>query len=380
MKYFTKLDLNSGYWQIPVRERDREKTAFSPGPGMGLYEFNVLPFGVTGGPSAFQRIMDEVLRGIEKNNDNFIDDILVFSPDIGTHKAALRAVFDRLRKYNLTLRGRKCDVGKDKVIYLGHTFSRSGMEPEISKVDAIENWIRPRCQKEVKQFLGLASYYRRYIRDFATLAEPLNRLIGKEVEFRWENKEEEAFKKLKELLSSFSVLQCPNFEKKSQLYTDASGFGLGAVLVQEGRVIAYFSRTLRKPERNYSTIEQECLAIVESLKRFRHYLIGRKFEIYIDHKPLEWLQTQKAIGRLWRWDVLIQEYDFDIKYRMGRENTNADALSRMNPCNNDNEYAVTKIQRDLDLEELRRGQMNDEIICKVITELQTVPRENQFTG
>ena len=214
MKYFTKLDLNSGYWQIPVRECDKEKTAFSPGPGMGLFEFNVLPFGLTGGPSAFQRTMNKVLRGLEKFKDNFIDDILVYSPDKESHKRALRMIFDRLRQSNLRLRGKKCEIGRSKVTYLGHTFSASGMESEISKIDSIINWSRPESQKEVKQFLGLASYYRKYFQDFATISNPLNHLLCKNVPFVWEKREETAFIKLKESLSSSPVLQCPDFNKK----------------------------------------------------------------------------------------------------------------------------------------------------------------------
>ena len=178
MKYSTKLDLNSGYWQIPVRESDKEKTAFSPGPGMGLFEFNVLPFELTGRPSAFQRGMDKVLRGLEKFKDNFIDDILVYSPDKESHKTALRMVFDRLRQFNLKLRGEKCEIGRGKVTYLGHTFFATGMAPEISKIDFILNWSRPSSQKEVEQFLSLASYYRRYIQDFAKIANPLNHLLS----------------------------------------------------------------------------------------------------------------------------------------------------------------------------------------------------------
>ena len=193
MKYFTKLDLNSGYWQIPVRESDKEKTAFSPGPGMGLFEFNVLPFGLTCGPSAFQRTMDKVLLGLEKFKDNFIDDILVYSPNKESHKTTLRMVFDRLRQFNLKLRGKKCEIGRGKVTYLGHTFSATGMAPEISKIDSIVNWPRPSSQKEVKQFLGLASYYRRYIQDFANIANPLIHLLCKDVPFAWEKREETAF-------------------------------------------------------------------------------------------------------------------------------------------------------------------------------------------
>ena len=347
---------------------------------MGLYEFNVLPFGLTGGPSSFQRIMDEVLRGLEKHKDNFIDDILVFSPDKVSHRNELRKIFNRLRKYNLTLRGRKCEVGRSKVTYLGHTFSIAGMEPQISKVESINGWIRPSCKKQVKQFLGLASYYRRYIRDFATIADPLNRLLNSEVAFVWGNQEEATFMNLKQLLTSSPVLQCPDFNKRFELYTDASGTGLGAVLEQNGHVIAYYSRTLRGAERNYSTIEQECLAIVESLKRFRHYLIGRQFAIFTDLKPLEWLHTQKAVGRLWRWGVLIQEYDFEIIHRRGKENINADALSRSHDDNKEESCSATKIILFPDLEEVRKQQLNDKIIGRVIFEMEAIPRKEQFIG
>ena len=157
----------------------------------------------------------------------------------------------------------------------------------------------------------------------------MNCLLRTDVVFTRGDQEETAFQRLKEILISSPVLQCSDFSKRFQLYTDGSGTGLGAVLEQDGNVIAYISRALQSAERNYSTIEQECLAIVESLKGFFHYLIGRRFDIITDHKPLEWSQTQKAIGRLWRWSVLIQEYDFEIKYRKGRENCNADALSRL---------------------------------------------------
>ena len=190
---------------------------------MGLYEFNVLQFGLTGGPSSFQRTMDEVLRDLEKHKDNFIDDILVFSPDKASHLNALREIFDRLRKYNLTLRGKKCEIGRSKVT-LGHTFSIAGMEQQKTKVESINVWDRPSCKKQVKQSLGLASYYRRYyIQDFATISNSLNRLLSSEVAFVWGNQDEATFLKLKQLLISSPVLQCPHFSKRFEFYTDWNG-------------------------------------------------------------------------------------------------------------------------------------------------------------
>ena len=392
---FSKLDLNSGYWQIPVAECDREKNAFSVGPGLGIYEFNVLPFGLIGGPSICQRIMDQVLRGMDCI-DNFIDDILIFSPDEHSHRIALQEVFKRLRKHNFTLRGKKCEVGKRSITYLGHTFSKSVMSPDQSKLEAIEHWPRPSDQKDVKQFLGLASYYRRYIKEFAVVAGPLNQLLAKYIKFSWNDSAEESFFKLKRKLVSASVLNCPDFKKKFTLCTDASGLGLGAVLEQDNHAVAYYSRSLRNSERNYSTIELECLAMVEALKRLRHYLLGRQFEILTDHKPLESLSEQKSNGRLWRWAVIIQEYDFTIKYRKGHDNGNADALSRLNDrtqhevdniaetnSKQDLQYehcAITGITRFPDIEMIKGHLKQDKIIGKVVAELTHFPIRERFSG
>ena len=392
MNFFSKLDLNSGYWQIPILESDKEKTAFSPGPGMGLYEFNVLPFGLTSGPSFFQRVMDQILKGLGYCKDNFIDDILVFSPDIESHRTALRDVFLRLRKSNLTLRGKKCEIGKPSVTYLDHTFSSMGMSPEPSKVESIVNWVPPESQKELRRFLGLVNYYRRYIDRCASITEPLNSMLAKDVVFEWTEKADIAFNRLKELLASHPVLVCPDFSKKFILCTDASGTGLGAVLEQEGRVIAYYSRGLRKAEKNYSTVELECLAVVESVKRFRHYLLGRPFEVLTDHKPLEWLAKQKCVGRLWRWAVMLQEYDFLIKYRQGVENDNADALSRCSPSTTsiegegerksqfNGQCALTELIQLPTMETIRREQLNDHVLGKVCYELEMISPSMRFTS
>ena len=208
------------------------------------YEFNVLPFGLTGGPSACQRIMDQVMHGLEQNTDNFIDDILLFSPDAFSHRKILREVFQRLRMKNLTLRGKKCEIGKKRINYLGHTFSNEGMSPDQSKIESIVQWLRPSNQKELKQFLGLAGYYRRYMKNFASISNPLNNLLRKDVNFEWTEDTESAFRELKNRLSSEPVLICPNFTNPFTLCTDASSHGLGAVLEQNGHAVAYYSRAL----------------------------------------------------------------------------------------------------------------------------------------
>ena len=199
------------------------------------------------------------------------------------------------------------------------------MKPDKEKTRIVQQWPTPSNASETRKFLGLASYYRRYIKGFATIAEPLHRLTDKETEFSWDSHTQEAFEKLKTALSSSPILACPDFSKDFVVFTDASDTGLGAVVEQNNHVIAYASRTLKQSERNYSVIEKECLAVVHALKTFRHYLLGRPFTVYTDHNPLQWLHSQKMQGRL---AVALQEYDFIIKYRKGNQNSNADALSR----------------------------------------------------
>ena len=292
---FSTLDLQSGYWQLPVSPTDQPKTAFCPGPGFGLYEFKRMPFGLSGAPSSFQRLMDKVLRGL-LFVIIYLDDILVHSIDSETHCTHLRTVFKRLSEAGLTLRGQKCHLGLRSVTYLGHTFSSSGMAPDPQKVQSIQQWPQPNTATEVHQFLGLASYYRRYIPHFANIAAPLNELTQKGIQFRWTEECSSAFNFLKDRLAQAPVLDYPQFESQANpfnLQTDASAIGLGAVLEQDGHVIAYASRALTAPERQYSTIQRECLAVVYALKQFRHYLLGREFLIVTDHAPLQWLSALK---------------------------------------------------------------------------------------
>ena len=331
--FFSTLDLQSGYWQLPVCPSDQAKTAFCPGPGMGLYEFKRMPFGLTGAPSSFQQLMDKVLRGLPFVTI-YLDDILIHSATTSDHISHLRSVFTRLSDAGLTLKGRKCHLGLKSVTYLGHTFSTAGMSPDPKKVESIRCWPTPTTPTEVRQFLGLASYYRRYIPHFSTIAAPLNTLTQKNVPFDWKQECVTAFASLKSHLAQAPVLKYPQFEPQAgefKLHTDASAYGAGAVLEQDGHVIAYASRALTSPEKQYSTIQRECLAVVYALKQFRHYLLGRHFQLVTDHAPLQWLSTQKMQGLLCRWALAMQEYDFTISYCKGALNTNADALSRRPP-------------------------------------------------
>ena len=329
-KVFSTIDLHSGYWQLPVAPADREKTAFCPGPGMGLYQFCRMPFGLSGAPGSFQRLMDSILRGLPFVL-TYIDDILIHSATEELHKEHLHQVFARLQEAGLTLRGKKCHIGVPQVYYLGNVFSGAGMQPDHGKIQAVQEWPLPQNVTALKQFLGLASYYRRYVENFATIAAPLHVLTQKNVPFHWNQACDTAFSMLKGKLVEFPVLTYPNFAVDAgpfMLQTDASAVGVGAVLEQDGHVIAYFSRALTKSEKQYSVIQQECLAAVAAMKQFRHYLLGRHFTLVTDHAPLQWLSAQKMEGLLCRWALAMQEYNFTIVYRTGSSNGNADALSR----------------------------------------------------
>ena len=327
---FSTLDLQSGYWQMPVHDTDIPKTAFCPGPGMGLFQFTRMPFGLTGAPSSFQRLMNKIFRNLPFVT-TYIDDILVHSANEEQHEYHLQQVFQKLEESGLTLRGNKCHFGMTQVSYLGHLFSASGMMPDSQKVKALLDWPIPTTVTAVRQFIGLASYYRRYIHDFATIAAPLHQLTQKGISFNWSQECTDAFNLLKQKLVQAPILAFPNFSTVASpfvFYTDASSIGIGAVLEQDSHVIAYASRALTKSEKQYNVIQRECLALVYALKQFRHYLIGRSFNLVTDHAPLQWLSAQKMEGLLCRWSLALQEYDFQIKYRKGIQNGNADALSR----------------------------------------------------
>ena len=376
---FSTLNLQSGYWQLPVNVADREKTAFCPGPGMGLYEFCRMPFGLTGAPSSFQRLMDKTLHGFPFVTI-YLDDILIHSNNVQVHAQHLKVVFQRLQNAGLTLRGTKCHIGLPSVRYLGHIFSAKGMSPDPSKVQDITDWPTPTNPTEVRQFLGLASYYRRYILNFSNTAGPLYSLTQKNVPFTWDLACNEAFDTLKSHLVQSPDFAYPCFHQEAEpfvLQTDASAIGLGAVLEQYGHVIAYASWSLTSSERNYSVKQRECLAIVFALKQFRHYLLGRSFQIHTDHEPLQWLSAQNMEGMLCRWALAMQEYNFTIVHRNGSANTNADALSRLPPPS----CALTVALPHYSLPELKKAQMLDPIISVVHkARLQScdVPRDTTF--
>lgn len=332
-QYFTTLDLASGFHQIEIAPSDIQKTAFTV--ENGHYEFVRMPFGLKNAPSTFQRVMDNILLGIQNERCLvYMDDIIIYSPTIHEHISRLTEVFNRLRKANLKIQPDKCEFLRKEVAYLGHLITQNGVKPNPNKVDAIENFPEPQTPKDVKSFLGLAGYYRRFIPNFAKLSKPLTHLLQKDVPFLFDAACKSAFTELKNALMSDPILRYPNFEEPFLLTTDASAFAIGAVLsqgpVNKDLPIAYASRTLCSAETKYSTIERELLAIVWAVKHFRPYLFGRKFTLITDHRPLTWLFSIKDPGsRLARWRLKLEEYNYKIEHKPGKINKNADALSRI---------------------------------------------------
>lgn len=332
-KFFSKLDLSKGYWQVPLSRDAAKKSAFST--PFGLYQFKVMSFGLMNAPATFSRLMRKLLAGIP-NVVNFLDDILIYSNTWTEHMGTLRAVLERLSEENLTARPSKCYIGFDRLECLGHMVGRDIIQPTPDKMEAISSAPQPKTKKQVKSFIGLASYYRKFIPNFASIAVPLTDLTRKGMPNKvgWTEAQENAFTTLKKLLTSSPILRLPNMEEKFLLRTDASDLGIGAVLLQEldsiKHPVAYASRKLLPRERRYSVIEKECLALVWGVNKFSQYLLGQEFDVETDHQPLTCISNKKvANSRIMRWALLLQPFRMTIKAIPGRENVGADYLSRV---------------------------------------------------
>ena len=331
--YFTKIDLSKGYWQVPMSENSKHLTAFLTPDG--LFQFTVMPFGLVNAPASFSRLMRRLLNGLE-GTVNYIDDILVYSDTWEQHMATLTELFRRLRNSRLTARPSKCFIGQKTVEFLGHVIGQGKVSPRPEKLKSIQEITTPQTKRELRSFLGVTNYYRKFIPNYAAIAAPLTDKTknSEPNKIGWETSQAKAFTTLKEKLANPPVLHLPDLTQDFILRTDASNIGLGAVLLQthqeERFPVAYASRKLLRREQAYSTIERECLAIVWAVKKFEPYLYGREFILETDHHPLAYLNSvSPANGRLMRWILALQPYRFRIVAIRGSENVGADVLSRL---------------------------------------------------
>ena len=333
-QYFSSLDLASGYWQIKLDDDAKAKSAFTT--RYGLFQFNVMPFGLTNAPATFQRLMDLVLAGLTWIECMvYLDDIIIFSPTWKEHLKRLKHVFERLRESKLKAKMSKCQFGREKLKYLGHVISAAGIATDPEKITVIEKLTVPTTVTELRAFLGMVGYYRRFIPHYSDVAAPLHKLLRKHAKFEWNDECTASFNEFKRLLIQSPILQRPDFKRPFQIVCDASNIGIGAVLEQLddngiAHTIAYWSKTMNSAQQHYHTSERELLAVVESIKNFRHYVGGSKFKVFTDHNALTHLDGAKELsGRLQRWALFLQEYNIEWQYRKGSLQGSADGLSRL---------------------------------------------------
>lgn len=356
--YFSVFDLDSGFHQIPLAEEDKHKTAFSV--PMGHYHYKRMAMGLKGAPPTFQGTMECVLSGLQGEIlFVYMDDGVIYGRSLEEHRQKYEKFADRLKKVGMKLKPSKCEFLRREVTYLGHIISADGVKPNPTKVEAAERFKRPTNEKKVREFLGLAGYYRRFIKNFAGKAKPLTDLLKKDTPFVWEEAQENAFKILKKELCEGVTLQYPDFKKPFIVTTDASEYAVGAILSQgklgEDRAISYASRAMSAAERNYNVTKKELLAIMYAIETFRPYIYGRNFTLVTDHQPLAWLKSTKSPGEhLRRWVDRLEEYNYTVVHRSGKSNSNADALSR-NPVRDENGQLLPVAEVDM----AKRGRKED---------------------
>lgn len=333
--WFSTLDFSNGYWQVDVAEEDREKTAFTT--GRGLYQWRAMPMGLSNSPATFQRMMELVLRGLPWHICLvYLDDILIYSRTFEDHLCHLEEVLTRIQSAGLKLNSKKCHFAQDHVVFLGHVVSRDGLRPDPRNTEKVMTWPTPTTVSEVRAFVGLCSYYRRFVQNFSQHAAPLNHLASKNVPFKWTSECEAAFAFLKRCLTCSPIVALPDFSHPFRIYTDASKDAVGAVLAQDRagmeRVVAYASRALTHTQKQWSTFDRELWAVVWAVREFKHYVGLSTFTIVTDHRPLLGLRKlnidNDPTGRRGRWILELDPFNWDIIHKDGSRHLNADALSR----------------------------------------------------
>lgn len=377
-KVFSKIDLRSGYHQIRIHESDVPKTAFRT--RYGLYEFLVLPFGLTNAPATFMTLMNDVFREeLDSCVIIYLDDILVFSKTVEQHKSHLDQVLRKLRENKLYAKLSKCEFFRSELGFLGHVISQEGVAVDPAKVKSIIDWPPLTCVNDIQSFLGLVNYYRRFIPDLAKTAAPLTELLKKENPFIWSSTQETAFKNLKNALTNAPVLTIFDPDKEVSVHTDASQFAIGAVLVQEDKPVAFESRKLSSAEINYPVHEKEQLAVVHALQKWRVYLHSRPepFPIYTDHQSLKYLDTKNSLSpRQTRWMEKLAEFNYDIRYRKGSLNVVPDALSRR-PDHQLSVITESSLEVGVDVLDLcREAIVNDKYFGNIFDQASKITDEN----
>jgi hypothetical protein len=368
--FFTKLDLRSGYHQVRMHLSDMEKTAFRT--HHGHFEFLVMPFGLSNAPATFQALMNDVLQPfLHRFVLVFFDDILIYSSPWTEHLQHIRLALEALRRHSLHVKRSKCSFGECSVAYLGHVISANGIAMDSDKAEAVASWSEPRSARGVRGFLGLAGYYRKFIRDFGSIAAPLTRLLRKEA-FAWTPEAAEAFAALKRALSTVPVLQMPDFTRQFIVDCDASGTGFGVVLHQGEGPLAFFSRPFAARHSKLAAYERELIGLVQAVRHWRPYLWGRRFLVRTDHYSLKFLLNQRlSIVPQHQWLSKLFGFDFAVEYCPGHLNSMADALSRRDEDASDTPRALAISGPTFAfLDELRAATLQDTEASRLTQRLQ----------
>jgi hypothetical protein len=367
---FSKLDLISGYHQIRVVEKDIPKTAFRTHEGH--YEFLVMPFGLTNAPSTFQSLMNHIFQPyLRKFILVFFDDILIFSQDVNSHRKHLQITLEILREHKLFAKKSKCRFGCKKVDYLGHIVSESGVQADPGKIQAMVDWPFPTNIKALRGYLGLTGYYRRFIKGYGSIAAPLTTMLKKNA-FTWDDVAKEAFQNLKSVVIEAPVLALPNFAQPFVIECDASGLGIGAVLMQNGKPIAYLSKALKGRALLMSTYEKELFALVTAIQKWRPYLLGQSFVVKTYQQSLKFLLEQK-VGTPFqqKWITKLIGYDFTVEFKKGEDNRIADALSRREGWEEEVALSLLSIPTLNWIEKLKEQYQKDEKLKSLLARWQS---------